>query len=454
MAKIAALSSRSIRHRLFIALCLMSIIPALVFLNYIFPSIFVSSVSRINLFLVIPVIVVIVLLGFILIKQIVDPIIRISQDAKSIAGGDLERRIGIEGKDEIGQLGAALNKMTAKIRENMDELKNYGSRTAEINIQIQKRIVATSGLLQISGLISSAAKLDDVLNLCVEKVQGLADSSCGLILFLENERFSIRACGGLDIQIEKNLNFSSGNECIAQLFKKHGLTAIYAKNSSAFFQEFLNTFNLKSLLCMPIFSRGKPIALLGIGNNVSDFIYSPEDSELLEIFGRQAAIAIENDILLRRVEKLEIKDMLTGLYNEQYIRDRLDEEIKRAVSYQRPCGFILAKLNNFNAYQNKYGQIICETALKKIASCLSAALSDVERIARFSDYEFAIVLPEKNKRSCEEIAGKLKEKVQYIFKEEPEPDKRLTISTAVDENPLDGTNARELIAFAQELLGG
>lgn len=274
MAKTASLSSRSIRRRLFIALCLMSVIPILVFLNYIFPSVFVSFVSRPNLSLVILVITVIVALGFVVIKQIVDPVVRLSKDAKLIAEGDVERRIEIESEDEIGQLGAALNQLRVKI-----------------------------------------------------------------------------------------------------------------------------------------------------------------------------------DILIRQIEKLEIEDILTGLYNEHYIRNRLDEEIKRAVMYQRPCGFILAKLNNFSAYQNKYGQIVCETALKKVASCLSSALTDVERIARFADYEFAIVLPEKNKRSCEKIAGELKDKVECLFKDEPQADKRLSITAAVAENPLDGISAQELIAFAQNALG-
>jgi diguanylate cyclase (GGDEF)-like protein len=192
---------------------------------------------------------------------------------------------------------------------------------------------------------------------------------------------------------------------------------------------------------------------LGIGNSSPDFTYSAGDRELLDIFGKQVTIAIENDILARRVEKLEIRDMLTGLYNEQYLRSRLDEEIKRAIMYQRPCGIILVKINNFSTYQNRYGQIACETALKKVASCLGSSLTNVERIARFADYEFAIVLPEKNKRSCEKTAEELKQKVEYLFKDEAQADKRLSISVAVAENPLDGVSAQELILSAQELLG-
>ena len=453
MKKIASLFSQSIRYRLLIAVCLMSIIPILVFLNYIFPSLLVSFVSRPYFPLVIFVIAVIVLLGFMVVKQIVDPVIRLSKDAKLIADGDVERRIEIKSEDEIGQLGLALNQLTAKIKGNMDELENYGSKTAQINLDIQERIVAMSGLLQISGLISSQVKLDDILNLCAEEVNGIAGSVCGFILFLENGRFNLRASEGLDIEKGKEISLSEHNECAGHIFKKHGLTVIDAKSPDAFCQGLLGVLDIRNLLCVPIFSRGKPIAILGIGNNTSDFSYSPGDRELLDIFGKQVTIAIENDILARRVEKLEIRDMLTGLYNEQYLRSRLDEEIKRAIMYQRPCGVILVKINNFSAYQNRYGQIACETALKKVASCLGSSLTNVERIARFADYEFAIVLPEKNKRSCEKTAEELKQKVEYLFKDEPQADKRLSIAVAVAENPLDGVSAQELILFAQESLG-
>lgn len=452
MAKITSLYSRGIKHKLTIAICLMSVIPILICLNYIFPSLFISFISKTNLAFVILIMLFIIALGIGVIKQIIDPVVDLSKDAQLIASGDLKRRIEIKSDDEVGQLGSALNQLTAKIKESMDELKGYGSKTAQINFEIQKRIVVMSGLLQISGLISQAAKLEEILHLCVEKLKGFADSSLGFLFLLEDGQFVLKAQNGLSNDSSHRISFSEHSECIEHIFKKHTISILDAKNPHGPCQTLASSLRIKNFLCLPIFSHQKPIGILGVGNCIEDFAYARDDCELLDIFAKQVAIALENDLLLQRVEKLEIRDTLTGLYNEQYITSRLDEEIKRAIIYQRPCGFILVAISNFNAYQKAYGQIASEAVLKKVASCLSNAFSGVERVGRFSDYEFAIIAPEKNKRQAEKVAEDLKVIVGGLFKDESASNKKLSLFTAVAENPLDGVSSHELIAYAKARL--
>ena len=102
---------------------------------------------------------------------------------------------------------------------------------------------------------------------------------------------------------------------------------------------------MKNCLAMPVFLKSKVKAILGIGNTREDFQYNKDDIELLDIFSKQVAIAIENDIMASRIEKLEIKDALTGRYNQGFINSRLQEEIKRAIAYQRPCALIILTKN-------------------------------------------------------------------------------------------------------------
>ena len=113
--------------------------------------------------------------------------------------------------------------------------------------------------------------------------------------------------------------------------------------------EFYEKFRLKNTLALPVFLRGKARAILGIGNTKEPFLYKKEDVELLDIFAKQIAVAVENDILMLRVEKLEIRDALTGLYNKAFIVNRLQEEIRRAITYRRPCAFILFDIDNFQS---------------------------------------------------------------------------------------------------------
>src|SRR3989338_4300368 len=296
MAKSASLSSKGIKRKLFIAVCLMSVIPILVCLNLVFPSLFISFLSRASLKLIILIMVLISFLGFVLVKQIIDHIVRMAREAKSMAEGDTDKYIEIKSEDEIGQLGSAINQLTSRIKENLNELEDYGSKTAQINIDIQKRVVTMSGLLQISGLITKGAKLDDILRLCVEKLKSVADSSAAFILFLDNNgNMVIRAQAGLSADCGASL--AESDECVSRVFQGGALTVIDAKNFNASCLKLVSFLNIKNLLCLPIYLARKPAAIAGIGNNIPDFIYKRDDQELLDIFGKQMAIAIESDWL-------------------------------------------------------------------------------------------------------------------------------------------------------------
>jgi diguanylate cyclase (GGDEF)-like protein len=206
------------------------------------------------------------------------------------------------------------------------------------------------------------------------------------------------------------------------------------------------------MLALPVFSRGRVAAILGIANNKDLFLYKKEDVELLDIFSKQIAIAIENDILINKVEKLEIKDALTGLYNESFISLRLTEEIRRAIIYQRPCAFAVIDCDNFKKYRDNYGALASETILKKIASLIVASVTEIDRVGRTGEDEFSVVLPEKNKRQSQDIVDEIRKKIEFAFSEEEDSGKKLTVSAGIGENPLDGVTADELIVAAKETL--
>jgi diguanylate cyclase (GGDEF)-like protein len=174
--------------------------------------------------------------------------------------------------------------------------------------------------------------------------------------------------------------------------------------------------------------------------------------ELLDIFAKQISIALENNLLMHRVETLEIKDALTGLYNEGFIRNRLQEEIKRAISYQRPCSFVILNLDNYQKYRQEFGTLQAEAILKRVSIIIRDSVTEIDRVGRTGGNEFAIVLPEKNKRKAQDTAEDIRKKIEFTYMEERDPTKRLTISGGVSENPLDGITAEELINKARELV--
>lgn len=450
-----SLSSHGLKYKLKISFYLMSILPLLVCAylvsNYILPR-FGMSID-IGLSLLISV--VIAIFGFFVVKEVFDRIVSVTSEAKLIAAGDYTRSVETEEKDEVDDLGQALNSLTRQIRSNMDELKGYSEKTTEINIEIQKRVMALSSLLQISSVISQSVKLEESLKLIVEKSRLLASSEASYLLFREEERgsFYMKEVDGPGSSALMRVIISPTEE-LNKVFNLNKPVIIDSQNTATatLAQAFFEKFQLKNTLALPVYLKGKILAVLGIANSNAHFKYTKGEADLLDIFAKQVAIAVENDVLSRRVEKLEIKDTLTGLFNDAFIHTRLQEEIKRSIAYQRPCSYIVFDIDDFKKYHETFGLLAAEAEVKKIASLMKDSVGEIDRVARTGDDEFAILLPEKNKRQAQDLANDIRKKIEYSCDEETDPRRKVTVSAGVSENPLDGVGAEELLTKANQLL--
>ena len=164
-AKKAVKTYRGLVYKLTVSFFLTSVIPLLaccyLIITYAFPGwphIFWIGLTFIISFII-------ACLGFIVARKVVAPVIDMASETKMIAGGDYERKITVDTEDEIGELGSAINKMTKQIKDHMDELRKYSRMTKDVNLEIQRKVVALSDLLQIGDMIASPEKLDEVLKL-------------------------------------------------------------------------------------------------------------------------------------------------------------------------------------------------------------------------------------------------------------------------------------------------
>ena len=456
-----SMSSRRLRPKLYVAVSLMSIIPILICLNFIFPNSWLASINlKVNVALVIVSTLVLASAGYRTIKEMIDPVIKISYEARQIADGDFEREIQLKREDEIGELSASLNQMAHRIRENMEELRDYGEKTREINLEINKRVVVLSSMLQISNLITQNADLHQILEISVSKAMQIEESTLGFLLLAEgqSENFALKSVHGPRSVEFANRGITSipvkpGEGLLGKVVSSNQLLILDASQPpSKSTEELQKLFFLTNMMLVPVYGKGKVIGIMGIGNNRKGFKYSNGDDELMSLFAKQIAIAIESDSLIRDVAKLQIRDTLTGLFNESFIRTRLDEEIKRAIRFQRPCAFVILVVDNFKEHLAANGTIASESSLKRIATVLLDGISDIDRAARFKDDQFALILPEKNKRQCLERAEEIRKKIEFIFSEEKDSPYRLSVTGAVTENPIDGVTASDLIVKAEELL--
>ena len=447
-----------LRYKLMIVFSLMSIIPLMICVyiatNFVFPYIGMAS----SLSLVITITIFIAILGFIVAKNMIAPIIDIAIEAKLIAGGDFERSIEIEEEGEAGDLASSLNSMSDTIRKNLSELKSYGEKTREINIEIHKKVMVLSGLLQIGNLISAGTDLKSVLDILVEKISLLDNENPAGVMLMDNDRENMIPFSVINIDNTEavKLPISLKRGLFARL-RTEVQDIIIDKNldkEDEATASFKQLYAFKNCIIIPIVVRGGLEGVIFLGNSEDDFEYNKDDIELLHVFCKQAAIAVENDVLTKKTEELEIKDELTQLYNAKFIKECLEEEIKRGMIYQRPCAFILLNIDDFKLFCEKYGRMAGESALKRIAKLIKSELSPVDKAGRFGDNEFALVLPERNKKEAKDIADEMREKIAElnVLPSAKDGATFLTVSASLSENPIDGVSGKDLTDKAKSLL--
>ncbi|OGX08566.1 MAG: hypothetical protein A2Z88_06595 [Omnitrophica WOR_2 bacterium GWA2_47_8] len=400
----------------------------------------------------------IVLLGFLIILQIVEPIIKISKEAKLIAQGDFQREIELAREDEIGELGMALNQMTRRIKDNVVELTNFSKQTESLNLEINRRILTLSSLVEISNLIAQNADLQLILKYGLERSLEFSRMTFGCLILKEQQggEFKIHHKiikdddEGRDV---KDSPIKLGRGLLGKTILKQELTVIDKDAArSEDVSEFKTSFSLNSAVLAPITSKGNVFGLLVIGNKDPQYVCSAVEKEIYYLVAKQIAIAITNELLKKEIEKLEVTDHLTGLFNNTFTRKRLSEEIKRATSLQQPCSFVLFSLDRFKELNETFGHIAAENILIKIGNIFKESISKEDKAARFGDHEFALILPGKNKRESISVSEFIRKNIEHAFSKEEDARKRLTCSGAITENPIDGVTAEELILKSGVLL--
>ncbi len=446
------LSNKKLREELFIAFGLISV-TILVLLGYIFPGVSSFFQQQGSFPVVIGIIFVIMMIGFTIILHIVEPILKISKEANKIASGDLSRQIQLQRRDELGELGEALNQIRQTIRSNVDELKNLSHKTNELNVEINHRLALFSNLMDISDKVAQSVPLGDVLDTVIKKCLTLKDVTGAYIILRDpaSQEFRMHKMGGARMEdlVKKgtqSLKVRLGEGFLGKaVLRQDALHLGTSKGFNKEEEEFKGLLFLKSAIVLPISSKGHVYGLLIVGNEKEDFIFSQHVKEEMSLITKHMAIAVLNSLLTKQIEKFEMTDGLTGLFNNSFARNHLKAEIQQAINQQKPCSFVLLRVDHFAEYKMAFGHIEAEHVLIKIAGILKNERGSEDKAAKFDDHEFALILSGRNKKDSIQIAQDTIWKIQQEFANDPDPRRKLTVSAAVVENPIDGATADELI---------
>jgi len=148
-----------------------------------------------------------------------------------------------------------------------------------------------------------------------------------------------------------------------------------------------------SFLAIPLIAQDRALGCMNLYlTERHDF--DEDEIQLLSTLASQAAISIENARLFEEARQLAITDDLTGLANHRQFYHQLAREVRRAQRYRRSLTLLMLDLDHFKDYNDRFGHLAGDQALRETAEILRRNAREVDILARYGGEEFAVILPE------------------------------------------------------------
>lgn len=96
---------------------------------------------------------------------------------------------------------------------------------------------------------------------------------------------------------------------------------------------------------------------------------------------------------MRSLDHVAHIDGLTGLYNRRWLDDSFARTIIRCVRNREPVAALMIDVDHFKHFNDKYGHLVGDIALRNIARILSTHIRPDDLLARYGGEEFSVLLP-------------------------------------------------------------
>lgn len=131
--------------------------------------------------------------------------------------------------------------------------------------------------------------------------------------------------------------------------------------------------------------------------------------------GLRAELAASNRKLrgaLEQIEKIAVRDELTGLYNRRFLMEFVEREASRAQRTGGAYAVCLLDIDHFKSINDEFGHGAGDAALKHFGEVAAGGMRNVDVLGRLGGEEFLAVLPDTDIEGATSSAERLRRAVE------------------------------------------
>lgn len=378
-------------------------------------------------------------------RVVTTPISHLLKATKEICSGNLEYKIPLRKKDEIGQVVDSFNEMSTSLLHAREELKRTIEELGEKNLELS----TLYGLIQ---RITSTIEINDLIKIVLDLLENVLHTDRAyLVVFHQGKSssstLSIRRNGEIEHYplelLEEWTDVEDDEKFLSLIIQEIHQT--FSQLGEAHSSETNDGLALKTFLK----SKGRKIgALVAYKEQRADI--SRIDMRLFDSLAKSLSMALYNSILY----EMAITDSLTGLYTRRFFEDFLEAEIERQKRVKGSLSLIFIDIDHFKQINDQFGHSTGDLALKKVASMIRKSIRRMDIASRFGGDEFAVILPGSSASDSREVARRL---IVYLNGEGKNGEKgqlpvSISLSIGLASYPHDGEDVSQFIQKADEAM--
>jgi adenylate cyclase len=222
---------------------------------------------------------------------------------------DLARQAAAQSNDELARV-------LIHVRRTLEDLE----RRVVAQEKEQEQLKA---LQELGAVINSSLDLDQVLGIVMDSIIRLTKSERSMLLLRDDEsgELEVKVHRNIDLETVEKSSFDISRSIVRSVFESgEPVVTMNAQSDPRFAaQESIISYNLRSILCVPLMIKETSIGVIYADNRVASGIFGDADRDLLAAFANQAAVAIENARLFQKIrahliEISEMRDLMNNVF--------------------------------------------------------------------------------------------------------------------------------------------
>ncbi|HEX9049788.1 MAG TPA: response regulator [Anaeromyxobacter sp.] len=201
---------------------------------------------------------------------------------------------------------------------------------------------------------------------------------------------------------------------------------------------------------VPLVVDDEPVGLALLADRASGQ-FGPEQHAAALTIADSAAIAVKNARRFQQLERIGLRDRDTGAYNLAYFVDYAGKEFYKARRYARAFSLVVVSIDNVEQMRKAGGRDLYRRATRDLVAAISRVARDADILAKVSDGEYYLLLPETDyfgalvflRRAAEEV----RREASIAELERTCP---VLLSMGASTFPKDGEDFDELLHWARE----